>query len=426
MTVLSQIDFSTQSAGTELDAIDASWVQTGTYALKVNSTGQLFVDTSGSSPHKFSSSGAIRWEIDLYALGTSAKAVHFCFGTNGSTYTTGARISWIQGSYPRWYCYEDWTVKALIGDDWQTAAGATRKLIIEWDGVGSVTYTVMDGTTQIDTQTVTGITVDGTYLLVKIEASSSSDTSVAIDDLLLESTSSGTTYDESASDGVKISDSGSATVAMLCAATDALVASDATSGILLIPTSCSDQVDFQDEPSSLRTMPCSVADGVFLSDMAANIVTLLGNSLDGVFFSDATTNIATLLNGVLDGISLADFTTTGSLYDLSASDGLSCSDAVALPVLLIAVNASDGVTVQDLCGANHTVVEGVADGMAFLDAAGNRQIHVVQVEDGVELAEFVSALLPGSLPVKMFVAFVGKSGSVSFAAIKPNITFTEQ
>lgn len=191
MTTLSQLDFSGYADGTELDAIDALWVQTGTYALKTSS-GRLYVASWGSSAHALQHTGAARWEIDLYALGESSGIMFMAgFGTDGGNYETGVRVQYEKAN-TRWAVWEGWTLKATCSDDWQYA-GATRTLILEWDGAGGLTFTVANGETTVGTQSVSGITTDGDDVMIKLSGNSDSYLSVTIEGWDLTDDASGDT-----------------------------------------------------------------------------------------------------------------------------------------------------------------------------------------------------------------------------------------
>lgn len=199
-----------------------------------------------------------------------------------------------------------------------------------------------------------------------------------------------TTYQESLTDGVSVSDVLSSSLSASNSLTDGGTVSDSLSNLWKLSETLTDGVLVSDSLSNLRRVSEALVDGLVVSDQVSAKRTMALSLEDGVSLSDSVENKATFVVTVVDGVSLSD-DTSGETQD-TMSESL-----------------SDGVTVSDSCTCKLILKEQVQDGVTVSDALAVLAQLGVTIIDGITVSDSC-AEYTAPLPDNTFIAKINWEG----------------
>jgi len=239
--------------------------------------------------------------------------------------------------------------------------------------------------------------------------------------------STGTTYNESASDGVEMSDSTSviithnpvaidgaemsdtpetqaalqaavadgvemsealqAAITTILEATDGVELSEALDTVKSIEPVLTDGLEMTEALDLQKTANPAATDGAELSDTPESQASLQGQATDGIELSEDTETQASLEAPASDGVELSDTPTAHETIGEEATDGVELSDDSASELGSINVAATDGAELSDSPDSQASLQASAADGAELSEALDLQKTASPQATDGVEMSD---------------------------------------
>lgn len=229
--------------------------------------------------------------------------------------------------------------------------------------------------------------------------------------VVLKAASTGSTYNESVSDGLDVGETPAAALIANGSVTDGFRGSDSDGSLANLDSGVTDGLDVAESIQALANLFSSVTEGLDLSDSptvglvfddsitegfalgevisALSIMAALG--LDGIDLSDSASSLGVFESTLSEGTTYSEITTGGLDLLTSVTDGLELSETT-LSTLEIFSSIQDGMTFGETLDWFYEIIGTVSEGLVVGEISNALASIQSSVTDSFLLSEQLSAL----------------------------------
>lgn len=189
------------------------------------------------------------------------------------------------------------------------------------------------------------------------------------------SASSGTTYNETVTESITLTDTVSVAATAAPTVTESLSLSDAVTPAVTVNATVTESATLSDTVSAGNVFNDTVTESVTLTDSVAVVLAVAATVTEGLSLADTVTPAVTINSTVTESVTLTDGVTNGNVYADTLTESVSLTDTVSVVV-----------------AANPTVTES----LALADVLAPSLIVNATVSESVSLTDSVTGALAGS------------------------------